>query len=107
MKQWARALALLTAGLALGTGAAESARAATTVRASVSSGEVQGSGLSGQPDVTPNGQLVAFASEGVLASGDSNGASDIYLRDTRGHHGAGVGGHRRHAGQRRLTLAPH
>lgn len=40
-------------------------------------------GLSGSPSVTTNGRFVVFASEANnLVKGDSNGWSDIFLRDT-------------------------
>ncbi len=57
-----------------------------TERASISTTGEQGNGPSVQafdpPSITPDGRFVAFASEATnLVSGDTNGCSDIFLRD--------------------------
>lgn len=75
---------VLPASLAvvLTSGAAVS-RADTTVRASVSSSEVQdNSGASGASYITPNGRFVVFASTADgLVPGDTNSVSDVFVRD--------------------------
>lgn len=53
------------------------------VEVSVSSAEVPADGPSGEPDMSADGRYVAFTSTGDnLAGGDSNGDSDVFLRDT-------------------------
>jgi hypothetical protein len=53
-----------------------------TERASVTSAEAQANGASSAPATTPDGLLVAFASNATnLATGDTNGASDVFVRD--------------------------
>jgi hypothetical protein len=59
---------------------------AHTVRASVSSGGVQGNAGSGQAGVavSADGRFVAFASDASnLVAGDTNGVSDVFVRDVR------------------------
>jgi len=54
----------------------------TTVRASVSSSEVQGTSASGSAGISNDGRWVVFRSLSAnLVSGDSNGMNDIFLRD--------------------------
>jgi Tol biopolymer transport system component len=55
----------------------------TTELASVRSDEAQANGASSGPAITPDGSLVAFASlaTNLVAGADSNGASDVFLRD--------------------------
>jgi Tol biopolymer transport system component len=56
-----------------------------TTRVSIGPANAQANGDSNQPSISANGQFVAFASEAAnLATGDSNGRADIYLRDSRG-----------------------
>jgi hypothetical protein len=56
--------------------------AQTTERVSVSSSGVQGNNYSAAGVLTPDGRFVAFCSEATnLVAGDTNGASDIFLRD--------------------------
>jgi Tol biopolymer transport system component len=53
----------------------------TLVRASVSAGGVEADGPSREPSLTANGSHVAFTSQATnLIAGDTNGASDIFLR---------------------------
>ena len=55
--------------------------AETTTRVSVSSAGVQGNGLSEYPDISDNGQVVAFASlANNLVAGDTNGQWDVFVR---------------------------
>ena len=58
-------------------------RAAGTVElVSVSSSEAQGSGVSFAPRVSPDGRFVVFESAAPnLVTGDTNGRTDIFLRD--------------------------
>lgn len=54
----------------------------TVERASVSSSEAQATGTSYSPRITPDGRFVVFESSSAdLVAGDSNGASDVFLRD--------------------------
>jgi Tol biopolymer transport system component len=54
----------------------------TTTRVSVSSSGTQGNGASGTPSISSNGRFVAFASGASnLVPGDTNGASDVFVRD--------------------------
>jgi Tol biopolymer transport system component len=58
---------------------------ATTVRASVSSGGVQGNSQSGTPSISANGRYVAFTSSASnLVAGDTNGTFDVFVRDLQG-----------------------
>ena len=62
----------------------------TTVRASVATDGSEATGNSLRPSLSPDGRFVAFESLATnLVTGDANGASDIFLRDTC--LGAGVG----------------
>jgi RHS repeat-associated protein len=55
----------------------------TTTRVSVSSTGTQGNGFSWAPSVSANGRYVSFASQASnLVAGDTNGLSDLFLRDT-------------------------
>jgi Tol biopolymer transport system component len=55
-----------------------------TTRVSVSSGEDQGNGESDQPSISADGRLVAFSSYASnLAANDTNGNSDVFVRDRR------------------------
>jgi Tol biopolymer transport system component len=57
-------------------------QAGTTIRCSVNSFGVQGNQGSVNPSIAGDGRSIAFESEAFnLASGDSNGTADIYLRD--------------------------
>ncbi len=56
---------------------------ATTERASVSSGQAQAKGSSGQPAVSADGRFVAFVSHATnLVPGDVNG-QEVFIRDLR------------------------
>ena len=56
-----------------------------TERVSVTSAEAQANGASSAPAITPDGRLVAFASNAAnLSTGDTNGASDVFVRDRVG-----------------------
>lgn len=64
------------------TGAAALAAGATTSRVSIASTGGQGNGASFEPHVSASGRYVAFSSEGSnLVPGDSNGVSDVFVRD--------------------------
>ena len=53
-----------------------------TERVSVDSAGVQGNGWSGAPSISADGRYVAFESSATnLVAGDTNSASDIFLRD--------------------------
>lgn len=57
-------------------------RTDTTRRISVSSAAVQGDGASVDPSISPDGRLVAFGSlASNLVGGDTNGSSDVFVRD--------------------------
>ena len=58
--------------------------AATVIRVSVSTDGTQGNGGSSGPAISSDGRYVAFGSDAtnLIAGGDDNGMSDIYLRDT-------------------------
>ncbi len=61
-----------------------------TFRVSLASGGSQGNGNSLRPSITPGGRFVAFESLATnLAGGDTNGSSDIFVRDTCINAGAG------------------
>lgn len=82
------ALLLVAAAVAsAGTDAAsaeepDGAAGATTTRVSVSSAGVQGDRLSFGSDISARGRYVAFASDATnLVPRDSNGASDVFVRD--------------------------
>lgn len=54
----------------------------TTHRVSLSSGERQGKGNSEAPSISANGRYVAFQSSAPnLVAGDTNGETDVFLRD--------------------------
>ena len=53
----------------------------TTTRVSVSTDEKQGTGDSVRPAISANGRFVAFQSEAVLQSDDTNKKTDVYLHD--------------------------
>jgi Tol biopolymer transport system component len=56
--------------------------AGTTIRVSVGSGGGQGNGRSDLPSLSRDGRYVAFFSQATnLVSGDTNGKSDIFVRD--------------------------
>ena len=88
-----RALAALTAtglvtgllaALAPAPVAASHAARPTTTRVSVSTAEQQASGTSDRAVVSRNGRFVVFVSDAAdLVPGDTNGTSDIFLRDLR------------------------
>lgn len=55
--------------------------AATTTRASVSTGGTQANGLSGSPRITGDGSRVVFVSDASnLVSSDTNGKRDVFVR---------------------------
>ncbi len=55
-----------------------------TTRISVSSAGRESNGPSGKPSISADGRIVAFPSSATnLVEGDSNGAQDIFVRDTR------------------------
>ncbi len=57
-------------------------QAATTTRASVSSGGLQGNGQSSTPAISADGRHVVFASDATnLVAGDTNSTTDIFVRD--------------------------
>jgi len=59
--------------------------AGTTERVSVSTGGVQGNGPSVNPAISANGRFVVFQSQASnLVAGDTNNASDIFVRDLVG-----------------------
>ncbi|MGC1376745.1 MAG: peptidoglycan DD-metalloendopeptidase family protein [Anaerolineales bacterium] len=54
-----------------------------TTRVSVNSSDMQANGSSGSPSISADGRYVAFDSDANnLVSGDTNGASDVFVRDT-------------------------
>jgi len=54
-----------------------------TILVSVSSGELEGNGVSSAPSISADGRYVAFHSEASnLVPGDTNGWRDIFVRDT-------------------------
>ena len=56
----------------------------TTERVSVGAGGVQGNGPSEFPAISADGRCAAFASAATnLVAGDTNGASDVFVRDRR------------------------
>jgi Tol biopolymer transport system component len=56
--------------------------AGTTIRVSVASGGGQGNGRSDLPSISRDGRYVAFFSQATnLVPGDTNGRSDIFVRD--------------------------
>src|SRR5829696_10193877 len=56
-----------------------------TTRVSVSSAEGQGNGRSDMPSISRDGRYIAFYSEATnLVSGDTNGRTDIFVRDVVG-----------------------
>ncbi len=56
----------------------------TTSRVSMSSAGAQGNGSSYEPAISGDGRLIAFRSSASnLVSGDTNGVSDIFIRDTQ------------------------
>ncbi len=64
--------------------ASSTARAQVTVRISVSSGGAQGTQESLAPAISADGRYVAFVSFAAnLVSGDTNGHSDVFVRDRR------------------------
>jgi Tol biopolymer transport system component len=77
--------------LAALAGVALAAPAATTKRSSVSTSGAQGNGSSVGPGISPDGRLVAFTSvSSNLVSGDTNGTSDVFIRDRQTHKTARV-----------------
>lgn len=57
-----------------------------TARVSISSGDGEGFGASTRPSISYDGRKIAFASTAAsFVGGDTNGASDIFLRDRRTH----------------------
>jgi Tol biopolymer transport system component len=60
--------------------------AQVTERVSVSSGGDQGNGASLYPSISADGRFVAFQSQASnLVPGDTNGTTDIFIRDRRDH----------------------
>ncbi|AMY12469.1 hypothetical protein LuPra_05744 [Luteitalea pratensis] len=58
--------------------------APTTIRVSVSATGAQLTSPSSRPSISADGQLVAFDTAGAAVTGDTNGLSDIYVRDRIG-----------------------
>ncbi len=59
---------------------------ATTTLVSIASNGTQGDSYSDDASVSADGRYVAFSSKATnLVSGDTNGASDIFVRDTKMH----------------------
>ena len=57
-------------------------QAGTTARVSVATGDIQGNGGSYAPAISADGRFVAFDSDASnLAQGDTNGFSDVFVRD--------------------------
>ncbi len=75
-----KTLKMSVGGLAVVLGGLSSAQ--TTERVSLSSGGVQGDRFSYEPSISADGRFVAFASVASdLVSGDTNGFSDVFVRD--------------------------
>ncbi|HET8944260.1 MAG TPA: calcium-binding protein [Dehalococcoidia bacterium] len=75
------ALVVLIAAMAL-NGPSGNASTGLTERVSVTTSGQQGDGLSGYPSVSGDGRYVAFSSDATnLAPGDTNLATDIFVRD--------------------------
>ncbi len=56
----------------------------TTIRVSVGAGGAQADGASTRPAISADGRFVAFVSEATnLVAGDTNGAPDVFVRDTQ------------------------
>ena len=71
-----------TSQAAQGAGPAAPARAGTTERVSVGVGGAQANGVSQAPSLSADGRYVAFDSLATnLVGGDTNGASDVFVRD--------------------------
>lgn len=67
---------------ALAARAAEPVAGRTVARVGLSTSGVEGNGSSRNPSVSADGRFVAFASDaGNLVQGDSNGFSDVFVRD--------------------------
>src|SRR5215204_3816528 len=81
MSRWAGSM--LACGLTVAMGAAMPAWAhGVTERVSVGPGGVQGNYGGGVPAISPGGRFVAFESIATnLASGDTNEALDVFVRD--------------------------
>jgi Tol biopolymer transport system component len=81
-------LLLVLAGLVLVAGGGANASVGTTERVSVSTGGGEGTGDSGawgRPAISSDGRFVAFESFATdLVAGDTNNASDIFVRDREG-----------------------
>ncbi|MDO8847130.1 MAG: hypothetical protein Q7W51_01930 [Coriobacteriia bacterium] len=59
--------------------------AGTTTRASVATGGAQGFGSCSDPSISADGRYVAFYSDSTnLVSGDTNGVTDVFVRDLIG-----------------------
>ncbi len=59
--------------------------AETTERVSVTDGEANANGQSNNPDISDDGRYVVFDSTGTnLVSGDTNSATDVFMRDRTG-----------------------
>jgi Tol biopolymer transport system component len=82
-KRMGRSAAVVAAGLALVVATAAPGWAAgTTTRASVNTAGVQGNGGSGATYTAGTGRFVVYESDASnLVKGDTNGVSDIFLRD--------------------------
>lgn len=75
-------VALLPVTGPVGPVAAVAAGSASTVRVSVGSDGTQGDGVSRDPAVSADGQVVAFQSAATgLVAGDTNGAKDVFVHD--------------------------
>src|SRR4029079_6515951 len=82
---WSSSFAIIVAATALviSTDAAGAAPVGTLSRVSLTSAEGQATGrASTSPSVSADGHLVAFASDATnLVPGDTNGATDVFVRD--------------------------
>lgn len=79
------AVVFAVAAIACLFGFVERASAATTERVSVASDETQGDdAASGNPIISRNGRYVLFLSSATnLVPGDTNGVTDVFVRDTQ------------------------
>jgi Tol biopolymer transport system component len=80
-----------------------------TRRVSVGPGGAQANGRSSQPSISADGRYVAFGSNATdLVAGDTNGANDVFMRDTVAHvtRRVSVGRHGAQTADRKNSLNP-